>query len=359
MTSIADKVEKLILFQRHPHYAIPNRDGPSSDEQQKLMRESYDEIWNRVQNSFFGYNVDESKVRVMSLNEQDREAAFEKGWDDGYAMNFLFGVFCDIVSDSEANEEAAKFIRKKISQIVKDPEKARKLTPTGIWTRRPVNGANYYEIFNKDNVDIVDIKKTPMTITSSGIKTTDGTVHELDIIILATGFQAFDGSYARIDFKGIGGQTLRDHWVAGPKTYLAIANAGFPNMFMVQGPQGPYGNVPPIIEPQVELISHIISHTEAERNKELRAGNSSKESSVIVEASIEGEDEWATLCQRLSDSSLFSKGEESTWLFGTNVKGAQAKLLFYLGGLASYRKRLQDEKDNGLQGFTFSKIVID
>jgi len=354
MTSIADKVKQLVLFQRHPHYVIPNGDGPVSHEKQDNIRQEFDGVWARVQNSFFGHNVEESRISALSVSDKKREEIFEQAWQEGYAFHFLFGVFKDIISDEQANEEAARFIRKKISEIVTDPEKARKLTPTGLWTRRPINGANYYEIFNKDHVDIVDIRATPMEIIPSGVRTSDGTVYELDVIILATGFQAFDGSYSRIEIRGRHGKTLQEHWEAGPKSYLAIANTGFPNLFTVQGPQGPYGNVPPIIEPQVELIASLVSHAEFERKKRPQERHNGEELTVTVEANPKAEDEWAALCQNLSDASLLSKGEEGSWLLGTNIVGEKPKVLFYLGGLASYRKHLREEKDSRFQGFAIS-----
>lgn len=138
--------------------------------------------------------------------------------------------------NEEANEEACEFIRSKIAEIVHDPEKCRKLTPHDFYARRPLCDGGYYEQFNKDNIDIVDLKETPITeIKKKGIVTSDGTLHELDVIIIATGFDAMDGNYTRVPFKGRKGETLKEHWKSGPTAYLGMAVAGFPNLFMITG----------------------------------------------------------------------------------------------------------------------------
>jgi cyclohexanone monooxygenase len=147
-----------------------------------------------------------------------------------------FGTFCDLTYNEEANEEACEFIRSKIAEIVHDPLKCRKLQPHDFYARRPLCDGGYYEQFNKDNIDIVDLKETPITeITKTGIVTSDGTLHELDVIIIATGFDAMDGNYTRVPFKGRKGETLKENWSSGPTAYLGMAVADFPNLFMITG----------------------------------------------------------------------------------------------------------------------------
>jgi hypothetical protein len=161
----------------------------------------------------------------------------------------MFGTFNDIAVDADANEEACKFIRRKIAETVKDPETARKLTPTDLYARRPLCDSGYYEIFNRSNVSLVDCKATPITeIKPNGIVTADGTLHELDMIIFATGFDAVDGNYKVMDLRGRNGQTMKDHWQDGATGFMGTMTAGFPNMFMVLGPHGPFSNLPPAIE---------------------------------------------------------------------------------------------------------------
>ena len=156
----------------------------------------------------------------------------------------MFWTFSDLTTSKEANEEACKFIRSKIAETVKDPEKRRKLTPHDFYARRPLCDGGYYQQFNRDSVDVVDLKETPITaLTENGIKTSDGKVHELDVIIFATGFDAVDGNYTRVAIKGRTGKSLKEHWAAGtnnggPTSYLGVCVSDFPNLFMITGKSG-------------------------------------------------------------------------------------------------------------------------
>jgi cation diffusion facilitator CzcD-associated flavoprotein CzcO len=148
----------------------------------------------------------------------------------------MFWTFCDLTYNKEANEAACAFIRSKIAETVKDPEKRRKLTPHDYYARRPLCDGGYYQVFNNDHIDIVDMKETPVTeITPTGIKTSDGALHELDVIIWATGFDAVDGNYTRVKIRGRNGESLKDHWADGPTSYLGVCVPNFPNMFMITG----------------------------------------------------------------------------------------------------------------------------
>ena len=152
----------------------------------------------------------------------------------------MFGTFGDIAINPEANEAAANFIRKKIKEIVKDPETARKLTPTGLYAKRPLCDNGYYDTYNRDNVSLVSVKETPIVeITPNGVRTTDGE-YELDVLIFATGFDAVDGNYTKIDMRGRDGITMKEKWADGPTGYLGMMNTHFPNAFMILGPNGPF-----------------------------------------------------------------------------------------------------------------------
>src|SRR5690606_2212648 len=153
---------------------------------------------------------------AMSVSEEERQRVFQWAWDTGGGFRFMFGTFSDIATDPEANEAAATFIRSKIAEIVEDPETARKLTPTEPYARRPLCSKGYYETFNRDNVSLVDIKENPIAeITPKGVRTEDGVEHELDVLIFATGFEAVDGNYLKMDLRGRGGTRIQDHWSNG------------------------------------------------------------------------------------------------------------------------------------------------
>ena len=206
----AEQVKRLVCFQRTPQYSVPSGDGPVDPQYREGINNRYDEIWDQVRSSVVAFGFTESTTKTFDVSAEERERIYQDAWDKGNGFRFMFYTFCDITYDEAANEEACKFIRKKIAEIVKDPEKARKLTPKDFYARRPLCDSGYYQQFNRENVDIVDLKETPIVeFVEKGIKTKDGAVHELDVIIFATGFDAVDGNYTRMRIKGRGGESLR------------------------------------------------------------------------------------------------------------------------------------------------------
>lgn len=342
ITEIAKDVGELVCFQRHPQYSVPSGDGPVSDEYRESVNARYPEIMAQVKQSNFGLGFDESTRLFNSVPKEDRDVIFEEQWQKGGGFRFMFGGFIDVATNKEANEAACEFIRKKIAQIVEDPEKAAKLMPHDNYARRPLCDGGYYEQFNRDYVSIVDLKKTPITsIVESGIKTSDGKVHELDIIIMATGFDAIDGNYDRIRIKGTGGISLKDHWSSGPTSYLGVSVPRFPNLFMITGPQGPFSNIPPAIESHVEFITKSIIKAESVRK---HTG-----SHVIIEALPEAEKNWNIECEKAVEGSLFK--ETASWIFGCNVPGKTQALRFYFGGLGKFRRELDDVVKDDWRGY--------
>jgi cyclohexanone monooxygenase len=330
----------LTVFQRTAQYCVPNGNGPLTDEFRVEYRTNHEQIWAGVWTSYVGCGFQESHVPAMSVSAEERERVFQQAWDKGNAFRFMLETFSDIAIDPAANEAAAEFIRSKIKEIVKDPETARKLMPSGYYARRPISNEDYYETFNQDNVTLVSLKETPITeITPAGVLTEDGVEHELDIIVFATGFDAFDGTYRQMDIRGRGGQTIREHWKDGAGSYLGIACHGFPNMFMVFGPCTVFSNLPPGIETQVEWITALIK-------KAVDDGMSR------VEATSSAEQGWTSACDQIAEHSLFSKVD--SFINGGNIPGKKKRLLFYVAGLAAYRKRLAEVADAGYDGFVLS-----
>ena len=176
----------------------------------------------------------------MALTEEKRNSIFEKFWDIG-GNHFIYGSFDDTLSDKKANDIVAEFIRSKIRETVKDPETAQKLLPLDhpYGSKRALMDTNYFETYNRENVHLVDLRQTPIQeITATGIRTSEEE-YEFDIIVFATGFDAMTGTFMKIDIRGRDGMTLREKWAEGPKTYLGLQVAGFPNMFMITGPREP------------------------------------------------------------------------------------------------------------------------
>ena len=313
ITDIASRVSSLICFQQHPQYSVPSGDGPVSAEYRQHVNQRYPEIMRQVRNSICGFGFEESKTSFHSVSVEERDEIFERLWQQGNGFRFMFGGFSDVSTDREANEAASAFIRKKISQIVTDPEKAKKLMPHDYYARRPLCDGGYYKQFNREKVSIVDLKDTPIEkITATGIETSDGTVHELDVIIFATGFDAIDGNYNRVRIRGRGGKTLKDYWEpTGPTSYLGVFVPGFPSLCMITGPQGPFSNFPPAIELHVELIASMIERAEASR-RELENPRH-----VVIEALPAAEQDWLQRCESAAEGSLFKK--TASWIFG-NVR---------------------------------------
>jgi len=342
-TALAPQAGHLTVFQRSPQYSVPVGNRPLSKERVAEIKQNYDQIWEHVFSSMTGFAFTESKIGTFSVSPEEREAIYERAWQQGGGFNYMFGTFNDIAVDAAANEEACKFIRRKIAEAVKDPETARKLTPTDLYARRPLCDSGYYEIFNRSNVSLVDCKATPITeIKPNGIVTADGTLHELDMIIFATGFDAVDGNYKVMDLRGRNGQTMKDHWQDGATGFMGTMTAGFPNMFMVLGPHGPFSNLPPAIEMQVNMIGDIVA--KATRDK-----------LAAVEVSAEAEAGWVAHCDELSTGSLFSQVE--SWIFGANIPGKKRTLVFYFGGVSQYRQEAAKLITNDYPGFVMTKPV--
>ncbi|SMQ50122.1 unnamed protein product [Zymoseptoria tritici ST99CH_3D7] len=345
ITEIARKVKSLTCFQRHPQYSVPSGDAKVTPEYRKWVNDNYDDIWKQVHNSVTAFGFEESKISYHDVSPEERERIFQENWDKGNGFRFMFGTFNDITFDTEANEGACAFIRKKIDETVKDAEKARKLKPRDVYARRPLcdgnasNGEKYFEQFNRDHVDIVDLKETPIErIEANGIRTSDGKFYELDVLILATGFDAVEGNYSRMAIHGRDNVSLKEMWdETGPTSVLGVCIPEFPNLFMINGPKGPFTNQPPAIEAEVDFATDTVARSE-------------KGSTKVVEATKEGEKWWADLCEGLAANSLFWKATEN-WIFGANIPGKKRTLRFYFGGMGGYNAELQKCKDQGYPAF--------
>jgi len=342
ITAIAPQVKHLTVFQRSPQYSVPIGNGPLPPEEEAEIKRNYDRIWTDAKKSMVAFGLNESKVPAMSVSEEERRAVFQKAWDKGGGFRYMFETFSDIAVDPAANEAAASFVREKIAQIVKDPETAKKLTPYDVYAKRPLCDSGYYATYNRDNVTLVDVKGTPIAeITPKGIRQVDGTEHELDMIIYATGFDAVDGNYKKFDLRGRKGQHIKDHWADGPSSYLGVSVANFPNMFMVLGPNGPFTNLPPSIETQVEFIADTIAKVEAK-------------GLATIEATQDAEDAWGANCLDIANKTLFPKAE--SWIFGANIPGKKNIVQFFMAGLGEYRKVIEDVVRDEHRGFRLQGV---
>jgi cyclohexanone monooxygenase len=337
--AIAPEVGHLTVFQRSAQYSVPVGKRPQSEEEIATLKANYDDIWKQVKASAVAFGFEESTVPAVSVSKEEQERVFEEAWNKGGGFRFMFGTFSDIVTNPETNEAACNFIHKKISQIVKDPVTARKLIPTDFYAKRPLCDNGYYNTFNRDNVALVDVKENPIVeITPNGVRTSVGE-YELDVIIYATGFDAVDGNYIKMDMRGRGGVSIREKWSDGPTGYLGMTNTDFPNLFMILGPNGPFTNLPPSIETQVEWIAGTVKYM-VENNID------------TIEPTEEAEGEWLRTCRTIANMTLFPKAE--SWIFGANIPGKKNAVMFYMGGLGNYCKALEEA---GYKGFIFERSM--
>ena len=337
---IASQAKSLTLFQRTPNYSIPSHNGPQDPEYVAYVKQNYPQLRARAKQIYGGVLDDFGEKEGKSTPKEEMQRELERRWERG-GLTFL-GGYTDSMYDKETNEFAAEFVRRKIREIVKDPETAEILCPSNeIGVKRICVDTGYFEIFNRPNVDIMEVRQTPIDrISEKGI-VRGGVEHEFDSIVYATGFDAFTGSYNRIDIRGRDGLKLRDHWKAGPRNFLGMAVAGFPNMFTVTGPLSPsvFTNMLPSIEQSVEWITDTIDHVR-------------KSSRTVIEATSEAEDYWVRHCDEVARPSL--RYHADCWYLGSNIPGKPRVFMPYNAGLPAYIEKCNEVVANGYKGFAIA-----
>ena len=323
---IAEEADELVVYQRTAAYSTPAYNRPLTNSEIDQMKGNYDAYRQEQRLSPAGINNPERQLeRVMDVPKKERQRRFEDAWDKGL-LTGLLSTFSDIQVDEDANNEVSEFIRDRIRNTVTDKQTADDLTPKAYpyGTKRPCIDTDYYETYNRDNVSLVNLRRTPIeTITENGIETSDGT-HEFDAIVYATGFDAMTGPLLRVDIRGRGGKRLVDAWIDGPRSYLGIAIHGFPNMFTITGPSSPsvLSNMLVSIEQHVDWVSDCIGWMNANDK-------------TAIEPSDEAERDWAEHTAHLAGMTLFPQAD--SWYMGANVPGKPRMFLAYVGGVGAYR----------------------
>ena len=338
---LAEQGAQVTVFQRTPNFVIAAGNRQLTDEERNDIKNRYDEIWARTQQQPGGFAMDGTTRSVKQSTREEQQQVFDEVWQAG-GFQFLFQTFNDIMLNDRSNEAAAEFIRSKIQSIVNDPATAELLSPKGypLGAKRPPLGHSYYEAFNRDNVTLVDVSTNPIErITPTGVRTgTDD--HELDVLIFATGFDGSTGALMAMDIRGRNGESLQEKWVDGPRTYLGLAVDGFPNMFMVSGPQSPFANIPVIIDNAVRWIGRAVSH---ERLDHLD----------YLEATPDAVQAWVEETEMVLNASMVRRGESvHSWFLGANVEGKPHAAFFFHGAANTYFDRIRDVADHGFDGFS-------
>jgi len=338
---IAKQAEQLTVFQRTPNYAIPAWNGPLDPEHEREVKDNYDKYWDMARWSSTGLMYEVRDRSVFEDTEDVRELEFEDRWQQG-GFSFLF-AYKDILTDRNANELVAEFVRNKIRGRVDDPETAELLCPNThpFASKRLCVDTNYYETYNRDNVTLVNVRKTPIEeMTSTGLRTSDES-HELDAIIFATGFDSMTGALFNIDIRGRSGEKLKEKWADGPRTYLGLGTAGFPNLFTITGPGSPsvISNMMTSIEQHVDWVSDCIEHLV-------------QEGMQTIEPRVDAEDDWVEHVNEVANTTLFP--EADSWYTGANVPGKPRIFTPYVGGVGTYRKKCDEVAANGYEGFVLA-----
>ncbi len=337
---IAAQADHLTVFQRSANFSIPAANSPVSDEEDRAVKADYAARRVRALNSPSGLGFVPNGVSALDATPQERDTVYEAAWS---RLGFGFALaYKDLLLDEASNETAAEFIRQKIAEQVKDPATRKLLTPEGFpfGTKRPSVDSNYFATFNRDNVTLVDIKSSPIKdIIPNGLRTSEQE-YPLDIIIYATGFDAFTGSLLRPEIKGRNGVTLREKWAAGPHNYLGLGVSGFPNMFVLVGPGSPslLSNVILSIEQQVDWLSDLI-------------GFANKKGSVVIETTHEAELEWVEHVNARAQETLYPKA--ASYYTGAEIEGKPRVFMPYSGGVRGYRRILERVAADEYQGFHF------
>ena len=339
---LAKQAKKLTVFQRTPNYSIPSQNEPMTKKYERSWKDVYSERRKEMRYSAHGSLKDLNDVPALSVDEDQRQELYTKRWAIG-GTGFL-GSFNDLLTNADANYTAAEYVRQQIKRVVKDKETAEILCPRSypIGTKRICIDTGYFETYNRENVKLVDISKQPIQrLVTDGI-IVDDQLYAFDSIIFATGFDAMTGSIFNVDIKGRDGLALKEKWNAGPKTYLGLMSASFPNLFMITGPGSPSvkSNMIMSIEQHVDLVIETLLSM---RRKGLS----------VVEPELEAENKWVDHVQEVANKTLFPQA--NSWYMGANIPGKPRLFMPYIGGVGAYREICEEIVANNYRGFKFEK----
>lgn len=335
---VAQQASELYVFQRTANYSLPARNAPLDPAVEQAVKQRYGEVRIQARESQSGVaHFPVPTQSALEVSDEERQRAYEQRWQVGGIG--LTRAFKDVLLSEEANKTAADFVRGKIRSIVTDPQLAELLTPTyRIGTKRLCADTGYFQTYNRPNVTLVDIKRSPITaITPEGVATQGGD-YPLDAIVFATGFDAMTGTLLAMDIRVKGGASLRDQWEHGPRTYLGIMTAGFPNLFMITAPGSPsvLSNVVVSIEQHVDWITDCVMHL---RNNGI----------ARIAPEMSAQDAWVAHVNDVADQTLLPKG--ASWYVGANVPGKPRVFMPYVGGVGVYRQKCNEIAANGYSGF--------
>lgn len=341
---IAKQAKHLHVFQRTANFILPAGNAPMDPDRENEHKAHYPERREAAQHTPFGIGGFPPPTKsALDVSEVERNEAYESKWQEGGSISFLY-TYTDLLVNQKSNDTAAEFVRDKIRGIVKDSKTAALLCPNDhpIGTKRLILDTGYFETYNRDNVTLVNVRAAPIEeITPAGLRTADGE-YELDAIVFATGFDAMTGAMKEIDLRTSGGLTIQDKWEAGPRTYLGLMVAGFPNMFVITGPGSPSvkANMIVAIEQHTDWINDCLQH--------LRANGVDR-----IDASVEAEDAWVAHVNEVADATLYPKA--NSWYVGANIPGKPRIFMPYVGGYERYKATCDEVAAKGYEGCVLTR----
>ena len=335
---VARQATSVTVFQRTPNYSLPARNRPLTAEEEASIKANYRTLRQTDRESPAGLTIKYNPQSALEVTPEERQKTFEERWELGGLQ--VLGAFSDIAINLESNTYMADFVRAKIGETVQNPDVARLLMPHDhpIGSKRICIDTGYYETYNRDNVSLVDVRTSPIEeITPTGLRTQDNE-YELDAIVFATGFDAMTGALFKMDIRGKHGQVLKEKWAVGPRTYLGVMTAGFPNLFIITGPGSPsvLSNMPVSIEQHVEWISDCLHYMIEHRF-------------TRIEPKGEAEDTWVAHVNEVANLTLFPRA--NSWYLGANIPGKPRIFMPYVGGVGNYRVKCQEIAAAGYEGF--------
>ena len=336
---IAEQAKHLTVFQRTPNFSIPSRNTPMPAEYEAWWKTHYPEQRRKAREQMRTGVINQMNDQsALDVSPEERRRIYEDRWNQG-GTAFMVS-FNDLITNKAANDTAVEFVHEKIRSVVNDPAVAELLLPKNhpIGTKRICVDTNYYQTYNRPNVTLVDIKNAPIEeITPNGLRT-GGREYELDAIVFATGFDAMTGSLLKMGIVGGDGTKLADKWEAGPRTYLGLMTAKFPNLFLITGPGSPsvLSNMIVSIEQHVDWVVDCIT--------DLRANGLE-----TIEATQEAEDNWVEHVNEMAFKTLYPGA--NSWYMGANIPGKPRVFMPYIGGVPAYRRKCDEVATKAYEGF--------
>ncbi len=346
---IAEQAEHLTVFQRTANFSLPARNAPLDPDKERQHKAQYEDRRRAALDTPFGIAGHPAPTKsALEVSEAERQRAYEAKWAEGGSISFLYS-YTDLLVNKASNDTASEFVRQKIRGIVRNPATAEILAPKDhpIGTKRLCLDTNYYETYNRNNVSLVDVRADPIAeITATGVRTRDHEHGPFDALVFATGFDAMTGALREIDIRVRDGATLADQWEAGPRTYLGLMVAGFPNLFIITGPGSP--------SVKTQMILAIEQHTDwiADCLMHLRTNGYTR-----IEAGPGAQDKWVQHVNEVADSTLYPLA--NSWYMGANIPGKPRVFMPYVGGFAGYKQKCDAIAAGGYDGFILSRPSLE